>query len=239
MHSCFVLGLQSSGDKHELYTNSFLPIPIGKFFSNFFLWNQENHGSVRITEGLQFLFFYSIRAKHNFFNYIIRISKGNVCIEFRSYSRLAWRTFIQQVWTPVGCAPTVAVAVTGCQYQAGRSAFRERESRSPGRSRGGFRLRGGGVLSPHLVNRMTNRRLWKHYLPLRSVINMFSKIKIYRNQYQLTQISSAFALCFVLCFNGLREKIENTIRGNDIDLRWSHTLVTVPDLIYGKIFMLS
>ena len=76
-----------------------------------------------------------------------------------SYQYMFWRPCLR-LWNknciPVGCVPTASVASTRYQYHRGLPAERG--------------------LPPswhptHPVNRLTDRRLWKHYLPLRSVIN--------------------------------------------------------------------
>ena len=71
-------------------------------------------------------------------------------ISFWIYSSLC-TCIDQQECIPVGCVPTAAVAATRCQYQVGWGGV-------------GW----GGQTPP--VNRMTDRRFWKHYLPLRSVM---------------------------------------------------------------------
>ena len=65
-----------------------------------------------------------------------------------------------QAWIPVGCVPTTAVAATRCQYgglcpEVGVSVQLVSLS--------------GGVSLP--LPQWTDGRFWKHYLPLRSVIN--------------------------------------------------------------------
>ena len=62
----------------------------------------------------------------------------------------------------VGCAPTAAVTATRCQYQEGNHSLPWRQTTPP----------------PNPVNRITHRHLWKHYLPLWSVISAIPSLQL-------------------------------------------------------------
>ena len=73
------------------------------------------------------------------------------------YTHRAYNLQDKEEYIPVGCVPTAAVAVTRCQHQWGSASGGDLPPEGP--------LRGGLPYPPSI-----DRRFWKHYLPLRSVI---------------------------------------------------------------------
>ena len=90
----------------------------------------------------------------------VDISRVFAGLQLYSFERIYKKESI-----PVGCVPLASVAATKCQCQRGSPS---RSGVCPPPPGGDI---GPEIPYPHLppVNRMTDRRLWKHYLPTTNV----------------------------------------------------------------------